>query len=198
MYSGARRDGALLCWDVRHTGECLYRLPGHVSDSPQRLAFDIEPSGRLLFAGGTDGRVRVYDLAQGSLEREIEIAGDTVGTLGLHPTLPLLLTASGHRRFADASSDESSDDDGAHDAGAPRAKRQRTAASWQLGRHCNELAVWRLESTPMVEPEGEVAQHHGADVSEPIAACDPIIDAAPPADPHGAPAWAAQLADADT
>lgn len=166
VYSGARRDSALLCWDVRYTGECLYRLEGHVSESPQRLAFDIEPCGRLLFAGGTDGNVRVYDLSQGTLERTIKVADDTVGGVSLHPTLPMLLTASGHRRFVDMDSDESSDDSGG--AGVRLGKRRRAEPAWQLSARSNEMAVWQLESSVVVETEavGEAEQHQGAEFAD--------------------------------
>ena len=182
MYSGARRDSALFCWDVRYTGECLYRLQGHVSESPQRLTFDIEPSGRLLFAGGTDGSVRVYDLAQGSVERVIQIADDAVGAVSLHPTLPMLATASGHRRFVDVHSDESSDDSGG--AGVRLHKKRRATSPWQLGAHSNELAVWQLDTSPMIEASEEAEQHRGTVADEAVAVDDSVAAAATVASEH--------------
>jgi hypothetical protein len=141
VYSGARRDTNILCWDVRHTRECLYALSERLSDSNQRIAFDIEPCGRLLLTGGTDGRVRFYDLTDGSLKSEIEVAQDTVGGISIHPTLPLLLTASGHRRFVDVEKEG--------DAG------ESVEGSWSLGPGRNELAVWRLDSSAVATEEGE-------------------------------------------
>jgi WD domain, G-beta repeat len=180
VYSGARRDPHILCWDVRYTGECLYRLAGHAADSAQRVGFDIEPSGRLLFAGGTDGHVRVYDLAEGSLVREVRVAEDTVSCVSVHPTLPLLLTASGHRRFAAGSDDDSggSSDDGGglmarecHGEGAAQAMKRKRG--WELGPGRNELAIWQLQSEMVPEPEAAAQQHGGArDTAEQFADAD--------------------------
>ena len=183
MFSGARRDAAILCWDVRYTGECLYRLQPHAAASAQRIAFDIEPSGKLLFAGGTDGHVRVYDVAQGSLEREIVAAKDTVSCVSVHPTETLLLTASGHRRFVDIESDS---DDSVATGGVENnvsngaeqcsdAMRKRRRRTWQPEHGCNELAVWQLDGTPLqydVAADGAAADNLAADV---------VVDAAEPA-----------------
>ena len=161
VYSGARHDPNILCWDVRYTQECLYRLQGFQSHTAQRITFDIEPCGRLLFAGGADGNVCVYDLATGELATERAVAQDTVSCVSVHPSLPLLLTASGHRRFAGdfSSSDNDSSDStkavwpeehttsGGSSALQQPAKRQKVA--WQPAPGCNELAVYVLEHQDM-------------------------------------------------
>jgi WD40 repeat protein len=59
LYSGARRDPAIHCWDVRGGGEALYTLERATADTNQRVQFDIDPSGRHLATGGGDGTVRV-------------------------------------------------------------------------------------------------------------------------------------------
>lgn len=99
VYSGARQDGKIYCWDVRYTCECLYEMTRATTDSNQRIGFDIEPVGRHLISGGTDGHVRVYDLTDGSQCAAWPVATDTVNGVSVHPVIPLVATSSGHRRF---------------------------------------------------------------------------------------------------
>jgi hypothetical protein len=129
LYTGARRDAHVLCWDIRATAGVLYRLHRATEDTNQRVGFDIEPCGRHLASGGTDGAVRVFDLARGEQVHAFDAAPDTVregwpcvqrgmaccaerrvcapppATLAqvcwteYHPFAPLAATASGHRRF---------------------------------------------------------------------------------------------------
>ena len=51
LYSGARRDPDILCWDVRAASGVVYRLPRASAGTNQRIAFDIEPCGRHLVTG---------------------------------------------------------------------------------------------------------------------------------------------------
>jgi WD40 repeat protein len=53
LYTGARRDDRVLCWDVRATSGVVYALHRGSEGTNQRLGFDIEPGGRHLIAGGT-------------------------------------------------------------------------------------------------------------------------------------------------
>lgn len=55
LYTGARRDDRVLCWDVRATSGVVYALHRGSEGTNQRLGFDIEPGGRHLLAGGTVG-----------------------------------------------------------------------------------------------------------------------------------------------
>jgi telomerase Cajal body protein 1 len=109
----------------------LYSLEPRHGKSNQRIAFDIEPCGRHLVAGGTDGSLRMYDLTDGSLKMEWVAAKATVGGVSIHPGLPLVMSASGHRRFADGGFESDSEaDEGCADTRG------------LLG--CNELAVWLM------------------------------------------------------
>jgi WD40 repeat protein len=78
LYTGARRDAHVLCWDIRATAGVVYRLRRATEDTNQRVAFDIEPCGRHLASGGTDGEVRVFDLARGEQVGAFAAAPDTV------------------------------------------------------------------------------------------------------------------------
>ncbi len=60
LYTGARKDPEILCWDVRYTSDVVYRLQRDTADTNQRIQFDIEPMGRHLATGETHVSVFVY------------------------------------------------------------------------------------------------------------------------------------------
>ena len=148
LYTGARRDDRILCWDVRslcHGAVVALARPG---DTNQRLGFSVHSSGRFLAAGGTDGRVRTFDLRCGA---EVEAAGwraggAPVGWAEWHPFARLLATATGTRCFEArgcggegggraADSEDSEGDRGEGEGGA----RTEEAARPERG----ALRVWR-------------------------------------------------------
>lgn len=59
LYSGARKDPKLKCWDTRQTAVSLYEIVRDTGGTNQRIQFDIDPTGRHLATGGCDGCVRV-------------------------------------------------------------------------------------------------------------------------------------------
>lgn len=56
LYTGARRDPGIICWDVRNTLEPLYRIQRATGTTNQRIQFSIEPCGRHLATGAQHGR----------------------------------------------------------------------------------------------------------------------------------------------
>ncbi|GFR41503.1 hypothetical protein Agub_g2197, partial [Astrephomene gubernaculifera] len=106
LYTGARQDDQMFCWDVRNTYEALYTLQRDTARTNQRIQFDIEPCGKHLITGGCNGTVEVFDLQSGSQVDQQTVAADTVNGVTFHPSLDLLATASGHRRYADPGEDE--------------------------------------------------------------------------------------------
>ncbi|KAK1326502.1 hypothetical protein QJS10_CPA01g01151 [Acorus calamus] len=100
LYTGGRKDPYILCWDVRNTVDIVYKLYRSSENTNQRISFDIEPSGRHLGTGGQDGLVHVYDLQTGYWTGSFQAASDTVNGFSFHPTLPLAVSSSGHRRFS--------------------------------------------------------------------------------------------------
>ncbi|CAM9170103.1 unnamed protein product [Phaeothamnion confervicola] len=103
LFSGARKDPKIMCWDVRKPGQplgCFHRK----ADTNQRIAFDIDPAGHLLVSGGTDGRVSVFDLATGATVDcpGFERQPDCVNGVSLHPLAPLLALSTGQRHYAGA------------------------------------------------------------------------------------------------
>ncbi|CAD7695840.1 unnamed protein product [Ostreobium quekettii] len=140
LYSSARKDGSIHCWDVRFTQQVVYSMTRRTPDTQQRIQFDIEPCGRHLATGGQDGRVLVFDLTTGTLVHEFEAAADTVNGFMFHPSLPMAATASGHRKFV--SSKTSPDTEGA-------VSPCSGARSWPLE---NALTMWGLDSQTLVVP----------------------------------------------
>ncbi|KAF8062083.1 APY2 [Scenedesmus sp. PABB004] len=131
LYSGARQDSQIHCWDVRATGQVLYSLSRATAATNQRIGFSIEPCGRHLATGGCDGAVRVFDLRDGQQVASFVAAADTVNGCDFSPCLSLLATASGHRRLA-LLPEDGWEDDGATSEGNNRgAKRARLAGGAQ-------------------------------------------------------------------
>jgi hypothetical protein len=62
--AGSRHDGDILCWDIRATMTAVCSLP-RVSDTNQRIGFDVEPMGKHLITGSRDCKAIVYDLTLG-------------------------------------------------------------------------------------------------------------------------------------
>ena len=103
LYTAARRDDAILCWDVRSLGDsgAVFALSrGGSGDTTQRIAFDIEPGGRHLSVGGTDGNVRAFDLQTASKVCAWKAGADAVAGFAYNPVgLPMAVTGTGCRAF---------------------------------------------------------------------------------------------------
>lgn len=111
LYSAARRDVHVFCWDVRFVTGAVYSMQRDAASTNQRIAVDIEPVGRHLLSGGVHGQVGtgacgvssflhhpqvdLFDLRDGSRVGSADVAPATVNGVHFHPYLPLLATASG-------------------------------------------------------------------------------------------------------
>ncbi|XP_075416983.1 telomerase Cajal body protein 1 [Tenrec ecaudatus] len=105
LFSGARKSAELLTWDLRQPSHPLWSLRREVATN-QRIYFDLDPTGQYLVSGTTSGAVSVWDLPaaaedDGSLEPVLSFLPqrDCTNGVSLHPSLPLLATASGQRVF---------------------------------------------------------------------------------------------------
>ena len=51
LFTGARADPEIWCWDVRFGSGLVYKLTRDSGSTNQRIHFDIEPYGRHLATG---------------------------------------------------------------------------------------------------------------------------------------------------
>ncbi|KAL4220043.1 Telomerase Cajal body protein 1 [Mactra antiquata] len=110
LYSGGRRDNEIICWDMRNPGHILFTLQRYVSTN-QRIYFDITSDGRYVVSGSNDGIVRIWDTTIPPIQHHIHLDPsiqpcmtfqahkDTVNSVSLHPSLPVIATGSGERHF---------------------------------------------------------------------------------------------------
>uniref|UniRef100_A0A8C3VX92 Telomerase Cajal body protein 1 n=1 Tax=Catagonus wagneri TaxID=51154 RepID=A0A8C3VX92_9CETA len=118
FFSGARKDAELLCWDLRQPANPLWSLSREVTTN-QRIYFDLDPTGQFLVSGSTGGAVSVWDIGRAGHEGKPEPVlsflpqKDCTNGVSLHPSLPLLATASGQRVFPEPteSGDEGEEED---------------------------------------------------------------------------------------
>ena len=165
LYAARRRDAAVTCWDARmhstgmfHNG-CVYSMRRVSGSTNQKIGFDVEPCGRHLVSGGTDGVLRAYDLRDGAeiAAWRASDATEAVSDFAFHPhaswgepgdeATPFAAvgaSVSGHRRFKCQLVEEEENN------AAPDAARAGTA-----GPTC-ALRVWRYAARAL-EQEEEVA-----------------------------------------
>ncbi|KAJ6654952.1 hypothetical protein lerEdw1_006423 [Lerista edwardsae] len=147
LFTGGRKDSEILCWDLRQPGEVLFSMSRIVATN-QRLYFDLDPTGRFLLSGDTEGLVTVWDTAQppsGGPHSllppvlQFQALKDCVNGISLHPSLPLLASASGQRTFPDLwdSGDE-------EDVDLPQSSRPQA-------RGHNSLQLWWCAENPGAE-----------------------------------------------
>jgi len=104
LFSGARKDPLLICWDLRtQTPLCRFRRQ---SDTNQRLQFAVSASGQHL-STPSGRQVDVYDLLHGDLVTPVPCAthefAAAVNSVSQHPLQPVLAVGTGERKpVADA------------------------------------------------------------------------------------------------
>lgn len=111
LYSASRRSNAVIAWDLRmlscdpsHQSNPVRGLASFatVSDTNQRLEFDIDKSGEMLFVGCQDECVRVYNLKTGKILATFDGIGGVVNGVShaFVDNRSLLTVAVGSRQFA--------------------------------------------------------------------------------------------------
>lgn len=107
LYSGARKDNEILCWDLRQPGAVLYSLHRTV-DTNQRIYFSIDNTGNYLASGGTDGSVNVWYIGGGQPQHLYQFTAhqDCTNGVSFHPDIPVLATSCGQRHFPEPTADE--------------------------------------------------------------------------------------------
>ncbi|XP_015363453.1 PREDICTED: telomerase Cajal body protein 1 [Diuraphis noxia] len=121
LYSGSRKgDNDIVCWDLRNVGQTLYSVERTVTTN-QRIYFDISSDGQYLVSGNCTGEISTWKLDHNieksdgvesvlPLNSKISVHNDCVNGVSLHPTLPLLATASGQRHNENDDNDDDDDD----------------------------------------------------------------------------------------
>ena len=115
LYAARRRDAAVQCWDARKDSDgCVYEMRRVSGSTNQKIGFDIEPCGRHMVSGGTDGILRAFDLRDGTEKAAWRAcdASEAVSDFAFHPhaswgepgdaAAPFAArgaSVSGHRRF---------------------------------------------------------------------------------------------------
>ncbi|XP_075597697.1 telomerase Cajal body protein 1 [Balearica regulorum gibbericeps] len=135
LYAGGRKDRHILCWDLRSPERPLLGLERRVGTN-QRVTFDLDPTGRFLVSGDTDGFVTVWDTLTPPVPGDpplltphlrFRALRDCVNGTSLHPGLPLLATASGQRLFP---APWDSDEEGTGEDGPPPGGDNRLQLWW--------------------------------------------------------------------
>lgn len=123
LYSAARRDDQIRCWDIRSTCRVLATFR-RAAPTNQKIGFElIDSASSALLTASQDGSVLLYDTTNPQAEPATLLTfGDATNAATRHPSLPLLAVASGERRF-DLSRD--------HDL--PRGKKRQQAESGGYG-----------------------------------------------------------------
>ncbi|KAF2898004.1 hypothetical protein ILUMI_08169 [Ignelater luminosus] len=103
LYSGARKDNEIICWDLRVPGRPLFCLTRQCNTN-QKISIDLSRDGKWLVSGGTDGKVQVWDVSQNvapTVHMELPLHNDCCNGVSLHPYRPVLATASGQHHTLD-------------------------------------------------------------------------------------------------
>ncbi|KAF2276187.1 WD40 repeat-like protein [Westerdykella ornata] len=107
LYIAERMSDHLFIYDVRNFSYCLGYCVGRQAFSNQKMGFDVwgrGEGGLEVWAGGTDGRMRIWENAhfQEGEVRPVEVLetgmGSLAGTL-VHRTGSIAIAASGHQEI---------------------------------------------------------------------------------------------------
>ncbi|GAA5925713.1 hypothetical protein JCM3775_001481 [Rhodotorula graminis] len=154
LFAASRQSSHLDVWDLRNTSRTSssgrLRRNGRTN---QRLGFDIDPTGTWLAAGDQDGAVSIFSAQPLPDDLEpvtsLSLSSEPVGATLFHPYLPLLLTASGTRKFGQSASSgreavEGDSDSGSEDGEASEAEAAAAAGRARAGEARASLELWQL------------------------------------------------------
>uniref|UniRef100_A0A6P4DWM5 WD repeat-containing protein 79 n=1 Tax=Drosophila rhopaloa TaxID=1041015 RepID=A0A6P4DWM5_DRORH len=126
LFSGARKCGKILQWDMRNYKKPLVEFQRHV-ETNQRIQFDIMCDCRWLTSGDTRGFLNVWDLYEDGEASVLPLHSDCCNGVGFNPVMPVLATSSGQYHFTDqnAHMDNVTFNDSAAEWAPPEANSQQ-------------------------------------------------------------------------
>ena len=142
-----RGSDGISIWDIRMSGRRVSWLSGRNARTMQRMS--VEVVGGDVWAGGTDGNVRVWK-GIGSKEgdvgpdRVVEMHGDTVSNVRMHPFAEVLATCSGSRHELNPADDDTENDVESDDTSEHDGSRRNAKADRRSNTRDNSLKVWAL------------------------------------------------------
>ncbi|KAI9916792.1 hypothetical protein PsorP6_017085 [Peronosclerospora sorghi] len=100
LYTAARCDARIHCWDIRATNTILQTFH-RVADTNQRIEFDLHGSGRYLVTGCRTGRVLLYDAMTGDVVNKSIQLPDCANGVSFFPDVSRATVAvcSGQRSY---------------------------------------------------------------------------------------------------
>lgn len=98
LFSGARKCGKLLQWDMRNYKAPVREFQRNV-DTNQRIQFDLTADHSWLLSGDTRGALNIWDLSGDKEQTSLPLHTDCCNGIALNPVLPILATGSGQYHF---------------------------------------------------------------------------------------------------
>ncbi|KAI9641736.1 hypothetical protein NHQ30_009592 [Ciborinia camelliae] len=155
LWVAERRSSGVLVYDVRVTGKLVSWLEGRAAVTNQRMGVSCfeGSNGMEIWAGGTDGVVRVWEGVGGKeggcrSDWEWRAHDDPIGSTVLHPSGTVVATCSGQRAEPHTDHDGTSSDSGednSDDESASDSQKSPSRISNATGRAPdNSLKVWSL------------------------------------------------------
>jgi telomerase Cajal body protein 1 len=134
LYTAARRDSSIHCWDIRQSTQIVQSF-SRQADTNQRIEFDVHCSGKYLLTGSRDGRALLYDVSTGALldtSAELFTFGDAVNGVSFFPDgtrgRVALTTGQRHYDLPDDMDDSNSDQESEATSAANQRKPVRQNA----------------------------------------------------------------------
>ncbi|GES93892.1 telomerase Cajal body protein 1-like [Rhizophagus clarus] len=155
LFSSSRKDNYIRCWDIRNTGEILFKLERN-GNTNQRLSFDLDITGSFLATGSLDGKMIVYDLvnlnSKGSPRKVLDRLAhdDAISAISFHPTFPLIASCSGQRKFKLIDGDKLENDQSITSDNSLKFWRAEGNYAWCYYNSEGEILIH-----PVTNPEGE-------------------------------------------
>ncbi|GLE02637.1 hypothetical protein PINS_up011478 [Pythium insidiosum] len=121
LYTAARRDATINCWDVRHSLQVVQSF-SRLADTNQRIEFDVHCTGRYLMTGSRDGRALLYDVPTGERVDDRLAMPDAVNGVSFFPdpSRARVAISTGQRHYeipgVDDSDGEDEDNEASQDA----------------------------------------------------------------------------------